>query len=120
MSRGQAAERRLEIHEPPKPPKHLSAEAREWWCHVVQEYQLEEHHLKLLRLAAEAWDRAQQARVALAKYGMTYTDRFGAPHPRPEIAVERDSRVGFARVVRELGFDVSNPESRPPRRDRRY
>ncbi len=110
----------VKVYEPPASPKHLSAEAAEWWQQVVSDFALEEHHFKLLRLAAETWDRAQQARVALAKHGTTYTDRFGAPHPRPEVAIERDAKIGFARLVRELGFDVSNPESRPPRRDRRY
>jgi hypothetical protein len=56
-----------------------------------------------------------QAREAL-KGGLTYEDRFGCPRARPEIAVERDSRIGFARLVRELGLDVNNPDdARPPR-----
>ena len=109
----------LKVYEPPAPPKHLSEEAGEWWQQVVSDYALEEHHYRLLRLCCECWDRAQQARVALAKHGTVYSDRFGAPHPRPEVAIERDARIGFARLVRELGFDVSNPESRPPRRDGR-
>ena len=33
----------------------------------------------LLRAAAEAWDELQAAREAIARDGMTYTDRFGAP-----------------------------------------
>jgi hypothetical protein len=55
------------------------------------------------------------AREALKQHGMTYLDRFGAPHARPEIAIERDCRIAFARLVRELALDVSEPaEIRPP------
>lgn len=104
---------------PPSPPKHLSREARDWWRAVLEEFELEAHHIRLLRLAAEAWDRGQQAREALGKHGTTYVDRFGAPRARPEVAIERDSRLSFARLVRELGFDVVSPDARPPRRDGR-
>ena len=46
---------------------------------------------------------------------MTYEDRFGAPRARPEVAIERDSRLAIARLVRELGLDVATPaNSRPP------
>jgi phage terminase small subunit len=64
--------------------------------------------------ACEAWDRSEQAREALAKHGMTYEDRFGAPRSRPEIAIERDSRLAFARLVRELGLNVAPPLESPP------
>jgi P27 family predicted phage terminase small subunit len=103
----------------PKPPKHLSAEVRAWWRQATETYELEPHHLRLLQLACEAWDAAQQARRALARHGPTFTDRFGQPRVRPEVAVARGAMVTFARLTRELGFDVSNPESRPPRRDGR-
>jgi len=100
---------------PPEPPKHLSKDARSWWRKVTGEYQMEDHHLRLLRLACEAWDRGQAAREALAVNGLTFTDRFGTPKPRPEVAVERDSRIAYARLLRELALDVSAPDdSRPP------
>ena len=100
----------------PKPPRHLSPATRKWYADVLQNYQLEQHHLKLLQLAAEAWDRCEQARLALAEHGTTFLDRFGCPHSRPEIAVERDSRIAFSRLVRELDLDTETPAaaSRPP------
>lgn len=105
----------------PQPPAHLSPEVAVWFCSVVSQFVLEDHHLRLLRAACEAWDRCQQARVILAEQGLTYLDRFGAPRSRPEIAVERDSRLAFARLVRELNLDVDPPpESRLPRSGRRY
>ena len=99
----------------PRAPRHLGKATRVWWRSVGGDYQLEPHHLRLLTLAAEAWDRCEEARKALVTHGMTYEDRFGQPRARPEIAIERDSRVAFARLVRELGLDVHEPaESRPP------
>ncbi|MBI2526752.1 MAG: P27 family phage terminase small subunit [Candidatus Rokubacteria bacterium] len=97
----------------PKAPRHLRAATRNWWASVVAEYELEEHHVRLLTAAAESWDRAQQAREALARHGLVYKDRFGAPRARPEVAVERDARTAFARLVRELALDVEPPASEP-------
>ena len=99
-----------------KPPAHLSESTREWYLHVIGEYELEEHHLRLLTLAGEAWDRCQQAREVIDKEGLTYLDRFEAPRTRPEIGVERDSRLAFVRIVRELDLDIEAPKeaSRPP------
>jgi P27 family predicted phage terminase small subunit len=97
-----------------KPPTHLRATTSQWWAQVVAEYDLEPHHIRLLSKASEAFDRSEQAREALLKHGLTYDDRFGSPHARPEVAIERDSRIAFARLIRELGLDVAPPsDSRP-------
>ena len=98
-----------------KAPKHLALATRRWVESVLAEYELEPHHTRLLILAAEAWDRCQQAREAIAQHGLTFEDRFGAPRQRPEVGVERDSRLAFARLLRELDLDVSAPDDpRPP------
>jgi phage terminase small subunit len=106
-------------HKQPKPflslPKHLQPATRRWGEGVLADYALESHHFRLLVLACEAWDRKEQARAALAQHGVTYVDRFGQPRSRPEVAIERDARLAFARLVRELGLDVQEPhEARPP------
>jgi phage terminase small subunit len=96
-------------------PEHLQPETRQWWSSVTKEWTLDEHHIRLLTLAGEAWDRCCQARLVLAEKGLTYDDRFGQPATRPEVAIERDSRTAFARLVRELDLDSSvTPESRLP------
>ena len=99
-----------------KPPRYLSAPTRRWFASVCAEYELEAHHLRLLTLACESWDRCQQARAVIDKEGMVYEDRFGAPRSRPEISIERDSRLSFSRLLRELDLDVAPPveASRPP------
>ncbi len=97
-------------------PSHLAEPTRKWWVSVVESWDMEDHHRRILTLASEAWDRSCQAREALAEHGMTYIDRFDQPRARPEIAIERDSRLAFARLLRELCLDDTEPEpARPPR-----
>jgi phage terminase small subunit len=98
------------------PPRHLRPATREWFRHVCETFELEQHHIRLLTLCCEAWDRATVAREALAKHGLTYTDRFGCPRSRPEVAVVRDAEITFARLVRELDLDTEMPPAaaRPP------
>lgn len=100
----------------PLPPAHLLPETAAWWTSILRTFDLESGALRLLQLAAESWDRCQRARAVLDAEGTTYTDRFGAPRARPEVAVERDSRIAFARLLRELALDsVPMPDApRPP------
>ena len=96
-------------------PKHLKKATRKWFESVMSHYELEEHHIRLLTLACEAWERAQEARVMLKKRGMVYIDRFNAPKARPEVAIERDASILFARLVRELELDFETSAGmRPP------
>jgi phage terminase small subunit len=61
----------------PQPPAHLRPETREWFRSVA-DWALQSHHVRLLTLAAESWDRCQQAREILAKEGITIAGREGA------------------------------------------
>ena len=104
--------------EKPKPPSHLSAAAKKWWVEVLDTFDIcDPQGLVTLALAAKSWDRCEQARRVRDKEGLTFTDRFGAPRARPEIAIERDSRLAFVRCIRELNLegDVPPPGARPPR-----
>jgi phage terminase small subunit len=89
----------------PPAPEHLQPETRLWYQAVLGEYRLEEHHRRLLQLAAEAYDAAQTARATIARDGRYFPDRFGCPRLHPAVADERDARLGFARLVRQLGLD---------------
>ena len=99
-----------------KPPSHLEPATGLWWASTEAAYELADHHLKLLTLASEAWDRAMAARAVLDEQGMTFTDRWGQPKARPEVAIERDSRLAFARMLRELDLDAEppTPARQPP------
>ncbi len=90
----------------PAPPAHLSEEAAAWWRAAVGAYSFEHHHLLLLRAAAEAWDRCQQARQAVADQGLTFSDAGGTIKANPAVAIERDARTLFARLIRELNLDA--------------
>src|SRR5262249_16350681 len=106
---------KLEKLSNPRPPKHLEPATRAWWKQVVSEYELEPHHIRLLTMAAQAWDRAEQARLEIAKTGLTFTTASGEPRRHPAVQIEQDSRIAFARLLRELALDVSAPDdSRPP------
>jgi len=105
----------------PKPksklPAHLAASTRAWAAQIEADYALESHHLRYLVLAGEAWDRGCAARAVIDEKGMTYTDKNGDPRARPEVAIERDCRIAFARLMRELNLDSSPPpDTRLPRR----
>ena len=96
-----------------KVPTHLKPKTKKWWLSVLKEYELEAHHIKILTLAAEAWDRGQEARETIKREGTYYHDRFGCPKTHPAVAVERDSRISFARLLRELALDVEPPGNTP-------
>jgi len=105
----------------PRAPSHLRPDTAKWWLEVVSDFELEPHHVKLLTLAAEALDRATQAREAIKKDGAYLPGRYeGSIRAHPAIGVERDSRLAFARLVRELGLDGDAQPSRPPRIAGRY
>ena len=100
-----------------QPPDHLSPAMKAWWRSVLEDYDLDAHHLHLLEAACGAWDRMTEARAAIAEHGLTFTDDRGSPKARPEVAIERDARIAFARLVRELDLDEAappEPRSRPP------
>lgn len=87
-----------------KAPDHLRTTTKKWWIQVNSTYFLDDHHRRILTLAGEAWDRCEQAREAIAQHGLTYDDRFGAPHQRPEVQIERDARKSFSSLVKQLGL----------------
>jgi hypothetical protein len=61
---------------------------------------LETHHLRLLQLAAECWDRAQAARRVIQQDGPFTTNRYGATVAHPALRFERDARANFAKLLR--------------------
>src|SRR5512133_1078056 len=90
-------------------PRHLKPATKRWFRAVTEQFVLEDHHLKLLQAAGEAWDRAEEARVTLEVEGSYYRDRFNAPRPHPALRIENDCRICFARLLRELDLDIDPP-----------
>jgi P27 family predicted phage terminase small subunit len=87
------------------PPKHLNSETKAWWKMIATAYELEEHQYRVLLLACETLDRRQDARAALKKHGMVYTDDKGVVRQRPEVCIERDSAAAFLRALRALRLE---------------
>jgi P27 family predicted phage terminase small subunit len=115
-SRAELATPQIHLVEPPGAPEHLSPAMKAWWGEVVSEYILQSHHLRLLEAACDAWDIMVQARETLARDGLTVTSETGSK-AHPAVIIERDSRIAFARLVRELDLDTApppSPDKRPP------
>jgi P27 family predicted phage terminase small subunit len=96
----------------PPAPQHLSEAMQAWWRQVMVDYALDPHHLRLLEACADAWDRMTQARDVLREEGLTVETKHGTKkHPAADI--ERDSRLAFARLLRELDLDCEPPKEPP-------
>ena len=97
-------------------PIHLKPQSAAWFDSVMSVFELAPHHVHLLTLACDALDHGAQAREALSASGITYIDARGLPKARPEVAIERDSQIAFARLLRELDLDWDpfGDPSRPP------
>jgi phage terminase small subunit len=98
-------------------PGHLNAATRKWFRQVLEEYALEPHHVKLLTLAAEAWDRSVEAEKAIRKFGVLFKDpHTDRPKVNPAIKVKEQGEIIFARLLRELNLDIEPPKGpgRPP------
>jgi len=88
-------------------PKHLSKEARDIWKALTSEYDIQDTGgLAILRVALEAWDRAQAARVNIEKNTMLIVGRDGQPKQHPLLCVERDNRAAFLAGLKALNLDV--------------
>jgi len=97
-------------------PAHLRTDTAKWWCAVHTDFALEPHHTRLLTLACEAFDRCQQARELIDRDGLTVPTGDGGLKAHPCIGIERDARLAFARLLRELDLDTEPPaeRGRPP------
>ena len=91
------------------PPTKLKAAGKAYWRLVHAGFELDDTDETLLVLASEMLDRADGARQAIEKDGLTMTDRFDQVKPHPLIEVERQSLLAFVRIRRELGLDVDPP-----------
>lgn len=100
-----------------KIPSHLSKLSKKFYKRVISDYDLENHHLKILLLACECLDRINEAKEVIDKDGIIYYDSRGNPREHPAIKIESNNKVIFARLMRELCLDIEPPKEvgRPPR-----
>jgi P27 family predicted phage terminase small subunit len=96
-------------------PRHLTAASRRFYEQIVDDFVMEPHHLRLLQLLCEAFDRGQEARKILDQEGLVVEHQKMGKRPHPAISVERDCRTQVARLTRELNLSEGPPDSlRPP------
>ena len=69
-----------------RPPRHLSREGKRFWRGVNEQYVLTPDGAAVLRVAAENWDRAQQAREQVTREGLTVEG-----HRNPACDIERQA-----------------------------
>jgi phage terminase small subunit len=99
-----------------KPPRGLLPTTRRWFDEVVERWELEPHHVRLLALACQSWDESQRAAAIVLAEGLIVTMPSGAKRPNPACRVAHEARALFARLLRELDLDVTVPAEslRPP------
>jgi P27 family predicted phage terminase small subunit len=100
-----------------EPPDHLSREARKLWRELAEEWGIDDRAgTAILDKIGEAYDRANGARQAIDRDGLTITDRFGVEKPHPLLACERDARAQFLAGLKMLNLDLEPIKGigRPP------
>ena len=101
--------------------KKLRPATKKWVKKVQNEWQLDEHHERLLIMAAQCWDRAQIAKTIVDTEGTVIKDRFDQPKTHPGAEIERQAMLTFSKLLREIGLDLQEPETpRPPYRPGAY
>lgn len=93
---------------------HLSPETAKWCQEIHREFELEIHQVKILIQAGEVLDRLSHARTVIDAEGAFFIDRWGQPRRHPALDAERNDRVVFARLLRELNLSEEPPDPRPP------
>jgi P27 family predicted phage terminase small subunit len=89
----------------PGVPKHLSERSKKLWRELIGGRVKSPERVALFQAALEALDRADQARMILAKEGLTFeTENTGTVHVHPVAKIEKDARAAFARIWSQLAL----------------
>lgn len=90
----------------PKPPRHLSREAKRLWREIQESYVIDDKAgTLLLQTALEAFDRMREYQAQIKKDGPVILDRFEQPKAHPLLATERDSRAQMLAALKALNLD---------------
>jgi hypothetical protein len=97
----------------PAPPKDLGRAGKELWRRLMAEYRLDDAGgQELLRIAAQAADRAESCRQAIAREGAVIVDRLGTRRPHPLLPAERQARHQVLQALRTLNLGAGDQEVR--------
>jgi phage terminase small subunit len=100
----------------PRPPVHLSAEAKRLWKTLTREYDISDSGgTSILKSGLEARDRSEGCRLRIDVEGLTIEDRFGTSKPHPLLAAERDARGQWLAALKQLCLDLEPLRDKPGR-----
>ena len=100
----------------PKPTIKLCRPGMKFRKNVLNEIRFDEtHDFARIDLAAHTWDEIIECHKVIKSQGMFIEDRFGQLKENPALKTERDLKVVFCRILRELNLDIEpGKESRLP------
>ena len=83
---------------------------------ILKERQFDEtHDFRRLDLACGCLDIIKECREKVETEGLFILDRFQVLKEHPAIKVEREQKIIFCRIIRELNLDLPAEDSRPPK-----
>jgi len=101
----------------PNAPEGSREAGRRLWCSVVEEFDLEEHELALLREATRTVDLLDELDATVRRDGAVIVTAEGHPRAHPAAIEARQQRIALARVLSALRMPSGDePASRPQRR----
>jgi len=104
----------------PKPPADSKTAGKALWAAVVDEYELEEHELALLREVVRTVNVLDDLAAIVAREGAVLRGSDGSPRVHPALVQARASRITLARLQAALrlpaGEKSDQAEGRRPQR----
>ncbi len=96
---------------PPPAPRELAKAGKRLWRSVVTSYGLTDADLEVLRVAAMAADRLDQAQARIAEEGVVIPGRFGNPVTNPASAIAKEASATINASMKLL--DLPDPGGPP-------
>ena len=100
----------------PRIPPGLKKDGKKFFRKIIEDFELENHHLEILKQAAKCLDDLSLDEKTIESEGRFFTDRYGQPKEHPAVTATRQTRGLFQRLIREVGLDIiDTSDSRPIR-----
>jgi hypothetical protein len=92
----------------------LQPKTKNWLKDVAKEFELDEHHMRLLVLAGCSYDRALEAKRTVDAESAVIEDRFQQKKAHPAVEIQKQASITFCRLLRETGLDLAGPDDSRP------
>jgi P27 family predicted phage terminase small subunit len=97
----------------PKPPEHLSIEARALWRRTYEVCDMDPPAVLLLNTMCEQFDRMRSAQALIRAEGLIVTEETAAgkvkKRPHPACVIEAAAAAALMKAWKLLGFDQQPP-----------